>query len=263
VTAETNHPRQQDLDKKPDWDKSLSGMHPALRDLTVSEDELKTVMASAPAGLATPEEQMRSHALACVESYAANLKLFGGDDYHGEDKAEKVQFYRRALSQALGDAGRFSEAAAVLKDGDNALPGFEQEVATAELIIAAIDRPDEEECDCPRETVEAAIDLDRPERGSHTLVLNRRQAVGRVWSEKHSEMVSVYQCRHCGHTNAHNRTPERQQKIERHRADIEQNIRAATRAGVPLTARNWRPDPMMADSVLLKDDPVLIPKDEG
>lgn len=221
---------------KPDWDTSLPGKPPALRDLTVTEDEVRQMLGSTL--LLSNTEKWRAHSLASVETYRANLELFIGTD--------KERFYRDALGRILMDLGRYDEAR-------DAAPFLNDEITELQQ---AIERPDDEECDCeriedtlPDESFKYASGKPQPEI---QIAHNRRSADKEVWSERHGCMVKVWRCSRCGHVNAHPDIPERQLRIHEVRTQHAQQIEQLHRAGVTITAANWKPDPAQSDAILLK-----------
>lgn len=224
-----------------EWDTSTPGRPPALRSLKPTEDELKAALASPGASMMSADDKMLAHAAASVETYEANLKFFMGD-YIGDDKQDKILFYRHALAGALGDMGRFDEALSVLTSAKgSAHPNCSKAVAHIKKVKVAVDLDDDYMCNCERPKAELPALTSRGTQ-TKTVALNRRHSVGKVYSAKHRKVVDLLRCSRCGLLNATDKIPERQVQIEELRAEQEAAQRAMLQNGIPLekiTARMW------------------------
>jgi hypothetical protein len=237
--------------KKREWDTSTPGRPPALRELKPGEQELKDALASAGAVYMSADEKMLAHAAASLETYDANLRFYLGPDYMGEDKAERVKYFRHAVAGALGDLGRFDEALSVLtgKNGQ-ALPGCAKAVHHLIQVADAVDRDDDEECGCERpqadvpktiifQSLRSRVKASDP---TVTVALNRRYSIGKIYSATHGKIVDVLRCQKCGFLNATDQIPERQSQIEELRMENDAMIRTLLESGMPLKkidARFW------------------------
>lgn len=225
--------------QKREWDLSKPGLHPALRDLTPTEEELKTALASPSAGLMSVEDKTRAHAAGLVQTYNEALRFYLSADYLEADKAKRVLEHRLALASALSELERFDEAIEVLTGRTgNPYAGCAKTVTRLKAMIEtnavarAID--DEEECQCERPVREVG-----PKKKPVTLVLNRRQKIGTVKSAKHGKEVAKWRCQFCGHTNATDQIPERQIEIERIKAEQDSIIAELQRTGREITRAEW------------------------
>lgn len=203
---------------RPSWDRSTPGKHPALRDMTPTEQELKQHLAAPSAAMLGGDERWRASRLLDVECYMANLRLFSDPAIAVEDRSSKVEFYRLAAAQALRDVGRIDEAIALCSDEHcNPRDGYVQFVEHLNKLIEAIECDDAHDCGCAR--VEATVADERKQsRPPVKIAYNRRTACDRVYSERHGTVVTVWQCEQCGHMNAHGLIPDRQIPIYENRA---------------------------------------------
>jgi hypothetical protein len=250
--------------KRREWDTSTPGRPPALRDLKPTEDELRQALASPGAAMMSADDKELAHAAACVTTYKDNLDYFLGPDYTGQDKQQKILFYRHALAGALGDLGRFDEALAVLtnKKG-SAHPQCSKAVGYLKKIKSAVDLDDDFECKCERpRAVVPKLAARNKDKDTVTLAMNRRQSTGKVYTEKHGKKVHLMRCTQCGLLNATEKIPERQIVIEELRLEAEAIQRGLLQSGVPIekiTARMWAGKsgpgfkPANSDEALLAD----------
>lgn len=200
-------------DPIPSWDKSKPGKHPALRDLTPTEQELKAHASGQAVAAMSSDEKWRASRLLDYETYSANLQLFSDPNIAVEDRATKVAFYRLATVQALRDLGRLDEAIALCADTD--MHGMVDEL---KKLQDAIDCDDAFECGCTR-----AQDVLQDERKRSQppvkIEYNRRTAIAQLYSEQHGQVVTLWRCEQCGHLNVHGLIPDRQIAIIKNRLD--------------------------------------------
>lgn len=192
------------------WDKSLPGKHPALRDLTATEQELKAHISGQSVAMMNGDEKWRANRLLDYETYSANMVLFSDPNIVVEDRENKVRYYRLATIQALRDLGRLDDAIALCAD--------QEQIEYLQNLKAAIECEDRFDCECPR-AQDVFEDETRRTRPGVKIAYNRRTAIARLYSERHGQVVTVWRCEQCGHLNAHNLIPDRQIAIHQNRLD--------------------------------------------
>ena len=198
------------------WENPIPGDHPAFIPLEKEEAE-KLVLAAIEearrfadgpaAGLMSQKQRFLVDAERRRAHHEANSVVMTG---------ETVQGHLRAWADALIDLGRFTEASLVCPD-----------VAEyAEIVKQACARLDTWDCGCERERVTVP-------HGKDQLVidLDRRVARGFVCSPYHNDVVTLYQCRHCGEANAMLDPPDRQANREIDQKRIEADTRRAIATG--------------------------------
>lgn len=104
-----------------------------------------------------------------------------GNIIAAEGDEEALQMHRSQLAHGLALQGRYGEAAQHHPD--------EAMRADYVRIADAIQRPDDEKCDCPDDETD-------------TLTITPRFSERTVMSVRHGGAVQLVTCRKCGHTNA-------------------------------------------------------------
>lgn len=99
----------------------------------------------------------------------------------GELKNIRLTQTLNRLAEVLAEQGRYTEAIEVCPDDARRLE--------YRAIKNAIERPDDEVCDCPDEQIVTR---------SGTIVSPAVMNMGTVYSDKHASMMPVMQCRICG-----------------------------------------------------------------
>jgi hypothetical protein len=122
----------------------------------------------------TPAEQRIARAMMAEDAIRKNLALLlPGSDAH---RATEIE-----LAEVLAEQGKFREAAAIN-------PEFEK-------FVTAVDRPDDEFCDCPPDTAQG-----RNAQGAVTVPVPNTFVAYEV--PKDGKIVPLVQCAKCGHLNA-------------------------------------------------------------
>lgn len=200
----------------PPWESFASGPHPSFKPLEKEEAEKLALaaireaqrFADGPAAkLMSPKQRFLVDAERRRVHHEANALVTTGEGQVG---------HLRALADALIDLGRFEEAAATCVD-----------VAEyAGIVGQACARPDSWDCGCTRERVTAT-------QGNQQIVLelDRRAPRGFVYSPNHNDVVTLYQCRHCGEANAMLDPPDRQANRAIDQKRIEADARRASATG--------------------------------
>jgi hypothetical protein len=203
-------------ENKQPWLETVPGIHPALRDLTPTEEEVKALGESMGRVMMSDRQKFIEVAMREVENCIGNINLFRGQKRKG-----MADMQIEPLARAYAKLGRFAQALNLLTKNGRCLPGRKKLVAEIKEIQQAIERPDEDEdCTCDR----SLAVIDGPGNKPVQIALNRRYVWGEVWSEKHKEVVSIWICSMCGDANAHNKTPSRQLAVYQARASVAATI---------------------------------------
>jgi hypothetical protein len=218
----------------PPWVSAIPGQHPALADLTPTEEEVKALGESMGRAFMSDAQKFIEAAMREVETHTGNIRMFLSQKRKG-----MADMQVEPLARAFSKLGRFSEALELLQKNNRALPGRKKLIAEIKEIQQAIERPDEDDdCYCDRQTAT----VEGVNGKEVQIALNRRFIWGEVWSEKHKEVVSIWICSICGDANAHNNTPTRQQAVFEGRATV-----AAT-----ITSVHQKIPAHLSDAALLK-----------
>lgn len=201
--------------KRPPWDTSAPGKHPAFAPPT--HEEVKRLAGGLGRVMMTDDQRFVEQWLRQEELCRANLELF-----EAQRRKKEAHQYRGALANALCRLGRFAEAVDLVAKKGRARPGYAKLLSEIKLFQYAVEIDDDVFCGCdrPKATLEVTA------KQSVEVELNRRYALGEVFSQKHRKVVTVWVCDVCGEPNAYDGTPERQQKIEEARRAVAASIKS-------------------------------------
>lgn len=117
--------------------------------------------------------------------------------------AERVQAIVHDLFENLIKQGKLSEAADLIGEQIEAHPELEIQAARVVALQAALDRPDEEICECP-----PRIHQEMRGQGPISFVLSRFVAQDAFYCPERAQFVKVWRCSDCGDLNAHDTYPD-------------------------------------------------------
>lgn len=236
--------------EKPPWVKTLPGQHPSFAPLSKEEaeklaleaiEEAKRLGAGQGAQFLTADQKFILDAERRREHHKKNAELFAKT----WDKVEELK-HRVWWAEAAIDLGKFDEVKEAIKGKKAFLLTFSRILSwdlpddvrayisklveglkhlpkIAAGIRAACKKSDSKECNCEREEVET-------DKGT-TIALDRRFSSRRVFSSAHNQIVTVWQCRHCGFVNATAAPPKRQANYDAGRKQVETTSRIARAKG--------------------------------
>lgn len=140
---------------------------------------------------ANQEEARLVRGIHAERAARATLEVIAAEKSH-KGRAESAKLHLARLADAYADEGRYIEAALT-----HPIPERANEYID---IQAALDRPDDEMCDCPAREVKDPV-------SGQTLQIPVINQVENVYSTKLKRMVPLLRCDVCGHLNAR-RLPE-------------------------------------------------------
>lgn len=240
-----------ELQQKPDWDKSKRGVHPAFT-APVTDEEIT----------AWKRDKMR---LAAGEGrkYLSAESIFYADNEQAKkdnflrltealkepNNVDAISAYRFGLAAAAANLSLFDYALQTISDSKGqALPGFDELAKRIKRLKAAEAQEDGAECHCQRVkktiTVTSTIGSASASK-EHEVEEQRRQRVGMIYSSRQNAVRHVYECRHCGHLGLHEKAPESHQEAITARRQHEGRFKHASEFDVKEMGH-------LADQVLLK-----------